>query len=109
VLTPDGRYVQNLIDGPALRFVRAETATLREVFEHVAVITWSATFDGSSGGNVVLVASHEPFVAAQIDEAVRSATAGAHVVAGDEALDAFTAGAPILTDDFAPADQLIGG
>ena len=72
VLTPDGRYVQNLIDGPALRFVRAETATLRQVFEHVAVITWNATFDGSGGGNVVLVASHEPFDAAAIDEAVRS-------------------------------------
>ena len=108
VLTPDGRYVQNLIDGPALRFVRAETATLRQVFEHVAVITWDATFDGSSGGNVVLVASHEPFDAAALDGAVRTATAGAHVLSGDQALDAFTAGAPILTDDFAPADQLIG-
>ena len=106
VLTPDGRYVQNLIDGPALRFVRAETATLRQVFEHVAVITWNATFDGSGGGNVVLVASHEPIDAAAIDAAVRTTTAGAHVLAGDEALDAFTAGAPILTDDFAPADQL---
>ena len=39
---------------------------------------------------------------------MRATTAGAHVLAGDEALDAFTAGAPILTDDFAPADQLIG-
>jgi spermidine synthase len=109
VMTPDGRYVQNLIDGPALRFVRAETATLRQLFEHVAVITWNTTFDGSGGGNVVLVASHQPFDAAGLDEAVRSATAGAHVLAGDEALDAFSAGAPILTDDFAPADQLIGG
>ena len=108
VLMPDGRYVQNLIDGPALRFVRAETATLRQVFEHVAVITWSATFDGSSGGNVVLVASHEPFDAAALDAAVRATTGGARVLAGDDALDAFTAGAPVLTDDFAPADQLIG-
>ena len=89
--------------------MRAETATLRQVFEHVAVITWNATFDGSGGGNVVLVASHEPIDAAAIDAAVRATTAGAHVLAGDEALDAFTAGAPILTDDFAPADQLIGG
>ena len=46
VLAPGGRYVQNLIDGPSLRFVRAETATLRTVFEHVAVITWSAAFEG---------------------------------------------------------------
>jgi hypothetical protein len=89
--------------------VRAETATLRQVFEHVAVITWNVTFDGSGGGNVVLVASHEPFDAAALDEAVRSATAGARVLAGDEALDKFSAGALILTDDFAPADQLIGG
>ena len=109
VLAPDGRYVQNLIDGPALGFVRAEAATMRTVFEHVAVVTWDVAFDGSGGGNVVLVASHEPFDAAAIDVAVRAATAGAHVLAGDEAIDAFTAGAPILTDDFAPADQLIGG
>jgi spermidine synthase len=109
VLAPDGRYVQNLIDGPALRFVRAEAATLHTVFEHVAVITWDATFDGSSGGNVVLVASHQPFDPAAIDAAVRADTAGARVLAGDDALDAFTAGAPILSDDFAPADQLIGG
>ncbi len=109
VLAPDGRYVQNLIDVPALRFVRAEAATLRTVFEHVAVVTWDATFDGSAGGNVVLVASHERFDAAALDAAIRAATAGAHVLAGDAALDTFTAGAPILTDDFAPADQLIGG
>ena len=109
VLTPDGRYVENLIDGPALRFVRAETATLRSLFEHVAVITWQATFDGTSGGNVVLVASHVPFDAAALEAAVRASTRGVSVLAGDAALDAFTVGAPILTDDFAPADQLIGG
>ena len=109
VLAPGGRYVQNLIDGPALRFVRAETATLRTVFEHVAVITWSAAFDGTSGGNVVLVASHEPFDVEAILERVRAATPGASILASPEALDAFTDGAPVLTDDFAPADQLIGG
>ena len=91
------------------RGVCAEAATLGQVFEHVAVITWNATFEGSGGGNVVLVAAHEPLDAPAIDKAVRTATAGAHVLAGDDALDAFTAGAPILTDDFAPADQLIGG
>jgi spermidine synthase len=109
VLAPGGRYVQNLIDGPSLRFVRAETATLRQVFEHVAVITWSAAFDGRSGGNAVVVASHEPIDVESLRARVQAATPGAAVLADPTALDAFTAGAPVLTDDFAPADQLIGG
>ncbi len=109
VLAPGGRYVQNLIDGPAMRFVRAETATLRTVFEHVAVITWSAAFEGRSGGNAVVVASHVPFDAESLRARVEAATPGATVLADPAGLDAFTAGAPVLTDDFAPADQLIGG
>jgi spermidine synthase len=109
VLAPDGVYVQNLIDGPRLAFVRAEVATLRAVFEHVAVITWSSVFEGDAGGNVVVVASHAPIDAATLATRVRAAVSGATVLAGEEALDRFTAGSPVLTDDYAPADQLMGG
>ena len=109
VLRPDGRYIENVIDGPALRFAAAETATLRTVFEHVAVVTWSAALEGRSGGNVVLIASHRPLDTASLLEAVRARTSGADVLWDPAALDAFVDRAPVLTDDFAPADQLIGG
>ena len=48
VLRPDGLYLMNLIDYEPLRFARAETATLQQVFAHVAVIS-----DVKAGGNLV--------------------------------------------------------
>jgi spermidine synthase len=109
VLRPGGRYVLNLIDGERLAFARAEAATLHHVFEHVAVVTWDRAFEGTSGGNVVIVASHEPFDTTVLEEAVNAATPEAGVLSEGPDLDAFLAGAPILTDDFAPTDQLLGG
>ena len=38
VLSDDGVYAINLIDRPPLGFARAEVATLRDVFDHVAVV-----------------------------------------------------------------------
>jgi spermidine synthase/MFS family permease len=109
VMHPDGRYVMNLIDGPGLRFVRAETATLRARFAHVAVIATPSSLDGSTSGNVVLVAAHQPLELEQIRQRLEARGDGDAVVVGDDAaLDAFTRHAPILTDDHAPVDQLIG-
>ena len=109
VLRPGGRYVLNLIDGPRLAFARAEAATLRQRFAHVAVITWGSAFDGRSGGNVVLVASDEPLEIEGLRAEMDRATPEARVLADPQELDAFLAGAPVLTDDFAPTDQLLGG
>jgi spermidine synthase len=110
VLRPDGLYVMNLIDGPSLAFVRAEAATARSLFGHVAIVAAPAMFEGSMGGNVVLVASHGP-----IDAADLAARIAAHdepettaVVAEPAAVEAFVHDAPLLTDDFAPVDQLLG-
>ncbi len=106
VLRPDGRYVMNIIDGPSLRFVRAETRTLRTIFEHVAVITDEAAFSGRRGANIVLIGSHVPIEIDQIEALIGDG--GVDSVTGDARLDEFTAGAPELTDDFAPVDQLVG-
>ena len=113
VLRPGGRYVMNLIDGPDLSFVRAEARTLATRFEHVAVIARAGSFaalEGGStgGGNVVIVASHEPIDTA--DLAARTARAGdrTRVVAGEPDLARFIGDAPLLNDDYAPVDQLIG-
>ncbi|HJQ90459.1 MAG TPA: fused MFS/spermidine synthase, partial [Acidimicrobiia bacterium] len=59
-LTPGGFYTVNVIDRPEARFARAEVATLREVFDHVAVFAPEGYFTGDRGGNYVLVGSDDP-------------------------------------------------
>ncbi len=66
VVRDDGVYAQNVIDQPPLGFLRAEVATLREVFEHVAVVGPAGRFDGSEGGNTIVVASDRPLPLAAI-------------------------------------------
>jgi hypothetical protein len=112
VLRPGGRYVMNLIDGPALSFVRAETRTLASRFESVAVMARPGAFDGidggpGGGGNVVIVASHEPIDTEALAAAAESSALRVRIVTGNE-LARFIGDAPFLSDDFAPVDQLIG-
>ncbi len=105
-LRPGGVYTLNLIDYPPLGFARAETATLADVFAHVAVIAPNDYLQGRTGGNFVLVGSDSP-----IDVAAVRATTGLRggtepaITGADVA--AFVGDARVLTDDFAPVDQLI--
>ena len=97
VLRPRGAYLMNLIDS-RLRFVRAEAATLKRVFQHVLLFELER--------NNVLVAS-----SVSIDEAAlnkRLATTRGHVepVSG-AALNRLIGDARPLEDDFAPVDQLL--
>jgi hypothetical protein len=105
-LTEDGVYAMNLIDGPALRFVRAELVTVRTVWEHAAVVATPATLDGATGGNIVIVASHAPLA---LDPLASGTDGGgdAAVVSTPSELDRLAAGAAVLSDDFAPVDQLL--
>ena len=59
VLRPTGIYVANIIDGPAEKFLRAEVATVAEVFNHVAVIRGPGIVSGRNGNSVV-IASQSP-------------------------------------------------
>ncbi len=110
VLRPGGMYVMNLIDYPPLGFVRAEAATAGRLFEHIAVISGRATLANESGGNVVLVASAEPLdvaaVTANLQTWGESASTG--ILADPAEVTEFIGDAPILSDDFAPVDQLLG-
>ena len=88
VLRPGGIYVANVIDSPPLDLARAEAATLRAEFDHVGLIG-----DEPLGGNIVLVASDRPLP---------------DVLTHDERATArFVGDAEPLTDDHAPADQLL--
>jgi spermidine synthase len=104
VLRPGGIYVANLIDYPPLRFVRAELVTLREVFDHVAVVALPSTFAGDDGGNVVLVGSDDPIDGDRLtgEFGLRS---GEEAVLVDADALAFAGAAPVLRDDKAPVDQ----
>lgn len=102
----DGLYTMNVIDYGDLDFVRAETATLATVFDHVAVFAPPRYLVGEAGGNFVLAASDAPLPVDGIVSAI-AARAGTEVAAAGEALDGFVGGAEPLTDDFAPVDQMI--
>jgi SAM-dependent methyltransferase len=119
VTRPDGIYVANIIDGPAEKFLRAESATIARVFDHVVVIRGPGIVRGRNGNSVV-VASDAPLDVAALSTRLRLDTEpgddpapGAdrevgEILAGDE-LDRYLDGATIITDDFAPVDQLIAG
>jgi hypothetical protein len=103
VLRPGGVYGINVIDGGEQRFLSAQAATLARVFAHVVVIRGPAAAEGLRG-NSVIVASDTPLDPADFDRMLTATGDAGHVVAD---IDAYIDGATILTDDFAPVDQLI--
>jgi hypothetical protein len=102
VLRPDGVYLLNVIDGGELALLRAEAATLLRTFADVALVARpDPDGGGPDGGNLVLVAS-----AARLPSAVSPRSRGARTY-DRAALLRVVAGARPLTDDDAPADQLL--
>lgn len=101
LLTDDGLYMMNVIDGDDNRFARSQLATVGEHFDQLAVIEPE---DGvpTFAVNQILLASHVDLPTLDIDPADGTLFTGNDAVTsfiGDDAL--------ILTDDFAPADQLL--
>ena len=106
VLRPGGVYVANIIDYPPLGFARAELATLRAEFGHVALVAQPERIANEEGGNLIVVASDEPIDADGIAASIEARDGEEVVVAGD-AVDEFIGDAEVLTDDHAPVDQLL--
>jgi spermidine synthase len=110
VLTAEGLYVANLIDHGELAFARAEVATLREVFEHVVLAGEPADVAADPragrGGNLVVIASDRQLDLTAIQAAMDGRGTGWTLVDGAE-LDAWVGESPVLTDDYAPVDQLL--
>lgn len=107
VLSPTGIYTMNVIDYGALAFIRAESATLLEVFTHVALWAPPRYLAGQGGGNFVLVASQDPIDVAAIADRVR-ARGGSEIGIEAAALREFIGDSSILRDDYAPVDQMLG-
>ncbi len=105
VLRPGGIYVANIIDGPTESFLRAEAATMQTSMPFVGVMRGPSLTDGFVG-NAVAVASTAPLdVDAWNDARRRRGDDGGLV----DDIVVYLAGALVLTDDFAPVDQLIAG
>lgn len=100
MLAPDGLFIMNLIDGGENNFARAQLATLHQHFDQSAVIKPA---DGIPNFpvNQVFVIGHIDIPELTIDPEDGVLINGADLdeYIGDDAL--------ILTDDYAPTDQLL--
>ncbi|MFC6019772.1 fused MFS/spermidine synthase [Plantactinospora solaniradicis] len=107
VIRPGGMYAQNVIDYPPLRFIRAEVATVAAEFPHVALIAPPDALAGSQGANFVIVASDAALpLEALRQQLVTSADSPVTLLSGP-GLDEFVDDAMVLTDEYAPVDQLL--
>ncbi|MFC5380121.1 fused MFS/spermidine synthase [Aquipuribacter nitratireducens] len=114
VLRPDGVYVLNVVDYDDLGLARAQTATLSAAFDHVAVVATPERLAGEGGGNLVLVATDASLAPDEIRAAVPAADVGAGSGSGSRetvltgsGLERWVGDAVVLTDDYAPVDQLL--
>jgi spermidine synthase len=107
VLRDDGIYAQNVIDQQPLGFLHADVATLRQVFAHVAVFGPPGRFDGTTGGNTIVVASDAPIPTAAILRRNRARADDDEIVDDPAVIEAMIGDAPVLTDEHAPVDQLL--
>ncbi|RKN44247.1 fused MFS/spermidine synthase [Micromonospora endolithica] len=106
VTRPGGVYVQNVIDYPPQRFIRSELATVGAEFGNVALIAPPGALAGTDGANFLIVASDAPLPLAAIQTRLAQVDPAAALMSG-AALDDFVGEALVLTDDYAPVDQLL--
>lgn len=104
VLAPDGLYLVNVIDWGPQNFAKAEARTLLQAFPHVAIISRPTAFEGKTGGNFVLVASDRAIDTAKLTERLKGRS---ELLPDTAAVRKFAGDGPILTDDYAPVDQLL--
>lgn len=109
VLVADGFYIMNLIDSGDYALARAEVQTFRSVFRDVAVVAPSHVLSTSYRGvsNIVLIGGGDLPDVADLNEALRRWDTTSVAITG-KAVDTFAGDAIVLSDDFAPVDQLVG-
>jgi hypothetical protein len=104
-LRTGGIYAQNVIDHPPDRFVKAELATVASVLPHVALIAPPDALSGSTGSNFVIVASKSPLPLTAVRAGLDRHAKDPVTLLPD---GTFAGHARVLTDDYAPVDQLLG-
>lgn len=107
VVRPNGIYVQNVIDYPPLRFIRAELATVAAEFPHVALIAEPDALTGTRGANFVIVAAEAPLPLTALRARLDVVSDEPVTLLSGSALADFVDGALVLTDEYAPVDQLL--
>jgi spermidine synthase len=106
ILRPDGLYLVNVIDYAPLKFARSEAATIATAFPHVALISRPDVLAGRSGDNLVMIGSERPLAIEAIRDELARRAPEFTLIEGEE-YEEFTGDARVLTDDFAPVDQLV--
>jgi len=93
VLRPSGVHLVNLIDGPPLRAVRRQAATLLDAFAEVVLLAPRAVVAGRRTGNVVLAAADRTLGLARLRARARD-----HDVLGRDEVAVLAEGATPLRD-----------
>ncbi|ALG06178.1 fused MFS/spermidine synthase [Kibdelosporangium phytohabitans] len=108
VLRPGGLYTMNIVDFPPSDFVTSAVRTVQSVFRHVVLISYDEVIGKTTGGNVIVVASDTPINLGDLRASLQARDpSGLLTVADEQRTARFTECATVLTDDFAPVDQLI--
>jgi hypothetical protein len=105
VLREDGICLLNVADAAPFRFAGSQLATFRTVFEHMLLVAEPSVLRARRFGNIVLVASHEPFPVDALARRTASDVFPARVVHG-AALERLAAGAaPVEDGQAAPSPE----
>lgn len=95
VLTPGGRLVANVADGPPLRYARAQVATIRAALPEACLVADAGVLRGRRFGNLVVVAGRTALPVAAL---ARRAAGDWFPGRVETDLDRFTGGAAPVTD-----------
>jgi hypothetical protein len=110
-LKPDGIYLANLIDRlEGGEFLKAYANALRQVFPYTYVLARGERLQPFDRNTYVLMAGRRPLDRATLAAATRDQEEWSRTTPlPDAGLDAYLASgrALVLTDDFAPVDQLL--
>jgi spermidine synthase len=105
VLRPGGVTAWNVSDGPPLRFLRTEAATLRTVFAHVALLAEPGTLRGRRFGNTVAVASDADLPVVALTRRCAGDPMPARVVDGATLVRFVGQAVPVTDADAQPSPQ----
>jgi spermidine synthase len=110
-LAEDGLYLVNIIDGPRGDFLRAYAHTLRQTFRHVYLAPTLESWRQTPRSTFVLIASDAPLdrTALEAIDAGDGEPLLARRMLSDDEFDSLLpeARSVILTDQYAPVDQML--